>query len=90
MSTMIAEAPPRETQTIDKEVLWNDFLHDLESWELHKLLIVGELELHDAFIDGTKKLMDIFGLVQDSCKCRSCRNLKNNEDQSVKVEEEEE
>jgi hypothetical protein len=49
---------------IDKEQVWNEFLSELLSHQLHRVLH-NELELHDAYISGERQLMDIFASVAE-------------------------
>ena len=35
-----------------KEKQWFSFVNKLEPWQFHKLMIVGEMELHDRFVAG--------------------------------------
>lgn len=44
----------------EKEQHWADFVRDLQPWEARKLHRVGELELHDSYVHGDEKLVDIF------------------------------
>lgn len=62
------------------EATWEQFLRDLQAWEIHKLHTLGELDLHDKFMEGQMKLMDIFVLV-----CIDGDVFKGNTEHSVKV-----
>lgn len=60
----IAEPEVRRKPTsTPSEQTWNQFLLDLRPWELHKLHVLGEMGLHDQYINGDIKLMDVFVLV---------------------------
>lgn len=52
LAELIAESEePRKLSVREQE--WAAFIRALEPWQFHKLMIVGEMELHDRFlIDG--------------------------------------
>lgn len=57
----IADPPPRSLSS--REQRWAEFIRDLHAWELHKLYVLGELDLHDDFMAGRCSLMDVFSMV---------------------------
>lgn len=51
LAALISEtAEPRKLSKRERE--WFEQIKKLEPWQFHKLMIVGELDLHDRFISG--------------------------------------
>lgn len=68
----------------DVEQQWAIFIDGLEPWEIHKLHVLGELELHDKYLDGGIDLMTIQGMCMDSCRCMSCRHKQDSKNKDDK------
>lgn len=63
MSIAEPEVRRKPPTPVPSEETWNQFLLDLRAWELNKLHVLGELNMHDQYMNGTMPLMDIFVLV---------------------------
>lgn len=61
--TVVLPEQINKAQQRTKQEIWNQFLVDLRSWELHRLFNLGELHFYDQYMNGTMPLLDIFVLI---------------------------